>query len=501
MKTLYLGMDVSKGYADLVILNDAHSVLEQGRFDDTSLGHASVSALVGACLRRTNAEKMLVGVESSGGLEQNWAAMFHALSNTYPLTIYRLNPLIVKRFLSCNLHRNVTDASSAHGIAEYLHTGIRMRDLPFEPCDRGALTLYRTLRNAISRKATIKNELQSLLPRVHPEIVQYCRCSFPRWVLHLLERYPTVTRLARARHASVAKIPYIKQELVVALIANARTSVSSQRDDVTGKAVTFLVEELQRLESTIGILQESLKKMMSDDPIIAILCSIPGIATWSAICLRLEIGRIERFISPEALVAYTGLDPRVHQSGDGLQQLGISKRGRREIRAILYPVICAAIRHNPIIAAFYARLRKNGKGHRLAATAAMRKMLHIVFACWASNRPFDKQYAAAYAQGRNSIQTTIADVATSTESVNGDAATSTESVNGDTTSSTGSDNDNATELKNLPRTNSRPRISAPVSRREAKRREEKRREAETLPQSPLRRSVRGPSTAARREVK
>jgi transposase len=48
------------------------------------------------------------------------------------------------------------------------------------------------------------------------------------------------------------------------------------------------------------------------------------------------IGDIRRFSSPQKLVSYFGLNPRVRQSGLGLAQYGrISKAGRSHARAML----------------------------------------------------------------------------------------------------------------------------------------------------------------------
>jgi hypothetical protein len=46
MRTIYVGMDVSKGYADQYIMNEAGSVLHIGQFDDTFEGHQAVEDIL-----------------------------------------------------------------------------------------------------------------------------------------------------------------------------------------------------------------------------------------------------------------------------------------------------------------------------------------------------------------------------------------------------------------------------------------------------------------------
>ena len=48
-----------------------------------------------------------------------------------------------------------------------------------------------------------------------------------------------------------------------------------------------------------------------------------------AFTMTAEIGTIERFSSPEKLTGYTGLCPRVHQSGGSDRRGPLSKHGPR----------------------------------------------------------------------------------------------------------------------------------------------------------------------------
>src|SRR5712692_2119434 len=124
MSLICVGVDASKGYADYYFQNEAGSVLLPSRcYDDTPAGHATVrQAFADLAARYPNA-RFRIGVECSGGLERNWLRLFASLPQ--PWELYRLNPLAVRRFLECDLHRNGNDALSAKGIAAYLAKGLR----------------------------------------------------------------------------------------------------------------------------------------------------------------------------------------------------------------------------------------------------------------------------------------------------------------------------------------------------------------------------------------
>src|SRR5262249_19837517 len=52
----------------------------------------------------------------------------------------------------------------------------------------------------------------------------------------------------------------------------------------------------------------------------------------------------------------------------------------------------AAILHNPAVRALYRRLKAKGRRGDVAIGHCMRKLLHLVFAVWKTNRPFDKNH-------------------------------------------------------------------------------------------------------------
>ncbi len=386
----FIGMDISKGYADLHAMDHHRHIIKTGRFDDTRTGHAAVSSIVLDLLATDPQALVHVGVEASGGLERNWVRMFRSYEPRLMTAV--LNPLAVKRFLSVDLHRSVTDAISAAGIAEYMASRQRLHQITSDPFLEGVSELYRCIYGLKKQLTVIMNQLQTLLPRVHPDLVQYTRDGFTQWVLRVLEQFPTAPDLAKARVLAVELIPHVTTARAKSLIADARQSVAAQDDVHTGITVSFLAKEILHRMRSISELEKKLFAEFRTDRAVIILQSIPGIGMWGAVSLRIEIGTIERFASSEALTAYTGLDPQGHRSGDTVQRKGISKRGRRRIRATLYMAVLSAIVHNPVIAAMYQRLKAAGKPSMVALVACMRKLLHQVYACWISDQMFDAEY-------------------------------------------------------------------------------------------------------------
>jgi transposase len=401
MLCLYLGIDVSKGYADFCFTDpDGRRLPGSGRYDDTTAGHAAVRQALSALADRyaPTPLRFEIGLEASGGLERNWLAFLRSLTQDTDSRVFHLNPLAVRRFLEQRLHYSITDARSAAGIAAYLRAGERRRETPLDASDpdrAGSLVLYRFLCNTIDRATALQNELHALLPAVHPEVVRYCRSGFPEWVLRLLICYPTAPVLARASVEGVAGIPYVSPEKARTLIAAAKESVAALRQPQVGATITLLAQEILRHQEQIAQLKEQLIAALREDRACQVLRSLPGIGAWTAVLLRLEIGDFARFHSAEALVAYAGLDPRYHQSGDGTTGYCISKRGRREIRAALYMNVLTALRGESVIRSYYERLMGRRDCHAWAITACMAKLLRLAYACVVGDKEFDPgRYAA-----------------------------------------------------------------------------------------------------------
>ena len=72
----------------------------------------------------------------------------------------------------------------------------------------------------------------------------------------------------------------------------------------------------------------------------------------------------------------------------------MSRKGNDLVRSYLWNAARAAILHNPAIAALYRRLKADGKRGDVALGQCMRKLLHLVYAVWKTNRPFDAKHLA-----------------------------------------------------------------------------------------------------------
>jgi transposase len=114
----FMGCDVSKGYSDFVVLDDKENVIEKTlQLDDTFEGHSTLSGFLSAFFKTHEQSVLYVGIESTGGYENNWFELMLRLREVFNLKVTRLNPLCVKKHHEAAMRRNVTDDISAYNIA------------------------------------------------------------------------------------------------------------------------------------------------------------------------------------------------------------------------------------------------------------------------------------------------------------------------------------------------------------------------------------------------
>jgi len=106
-----------------------------------------------------------------------------------------------------------------------------------------------------------------------------------------------------------------------------------------------------------------------------------GIGVLTAMILLAAIGDIQRFPRAQQLVGYAGLGARVHDSADQHHGGGITKQGRRDLRAAMVEAAWVAVIHNAHWKTRFAHLCKHLSSEQ-AITAIARQMLVVVWHVW-----------------------------------------------------------------------------------------------------------------------
>ncbi len=150
-----------------------------------------------------------------------------------------------------------------------------------------------------------------------------------RWRLHLVRNR---TRLKNRIHATLMSfgVPSPSSDLfgVGGRAALERLVVPEPWKTDTAAAVRII----DHLGEEIAGCEEALREEGADHPYVPLLRTIPGIDWILGYTIAAEIGDIDRFPSPKHLCGYTGLCPRVYQSGGTEHYHSIAKNGPRYLR-------------------------------------------------------------------------------------------------------------------------------------------------------------------------
>ena len=389
MKPFYMGIDVSKGYADFMIIDAQKKPVIKGfQLDDTFEGHQSLYNITGRFLSKHSNSMLFVGVESTGGYENNWYNSLVAFQGSLDIQTARLNPLGVKRNSQADLKKNITDKISAQNIAEYLVA--HPEKVTYQQQDQlaGLRKQWGFIQMLTKQRTQFLNQFKGLLYTSNPELLRYCQTETPAWILKLSAQYPSAARLKRAKAKTVAKIPYVSKQRAQQLISDAKRSVASSTDTATQQLIVATAQQIIHLNKTID---EQTRQMIKTCavPEIQLLKTFDGISDKSAIGLIIEIQTVKRFAHVKNLASFFGVHPVYKISGDGVGGIKMSKQGRKQPRHILYMVTLAALQCNPLIKQIYEKHQKDGKHNMAAMGICMHKILRIIYGMLKNNKPFD----------------------------------------------------------------------------------------------------------------
>jgi transposase len=203
------------------------------------------------------------------------------------------------------------------------------------------------LRRQVARRAHIvrqrtrlKNRVQSILHR------------------NLVPRCPAADLFGHKGRGWLAEqdLPLDERQAVEALLRQL---------DFHGEELRLIDTELAR----VALRRDDVKRLMT----------IPGVDATVALSLVAAVGDFGRFRSPDKLVSYLGLNPRVRQSGGQPASHGrITKQGRAHARGMLVEAAWAAAKTPGPLRAFYERVRAR-RGMQIAVVATARKLAVL---CW-----------------------------------------------------------------------------------------------------------------------
>jgi transposase len=171
-----------------------------------------------------------------------------------------------------------------------------------------------------------------------------------------------------------------------------------QAPEVAPSVLKRMQGMIETLTTQIAAVEGEMAQLLSQDEAwtycAARLQTITGIGFLTAVQVLVTTHNFTRCVSAEQAAAYAGLVPYPRRSGTSVHgRMGVGQTGNARLRRALYLATLSATQYNPIIRAFYERLRAAGKPMKVARCAAARKLLHLAFAVVQNDQPFDPLYS------------------------------------------------------------------------------------------------------------
>jgi transposase len=376
--TFYVGVDIAK-YEHVASVLDGSTgefLLDSLHFDNNSKGFK----LLLSNLCELNKKDVVIGFESTAHYHQT---LFSYLSGK-KYRCFLINPFMTSRFRSLSLRNAKNDNIDSRAIASFLSFEYRnLIEDDFFLNELKELSIQRD--SLLKRSSSLKTQLLTYLDRVFPELESIVSKAgiHSKAVRAILKECPTAGDISSTRIDHLQKLAKdasnnrYSSAKVLAIKEAARTSVGFP-SGALGLKIRQTIQMLEELKKQIDEVNQAIcsSPTVIDSP----LHKIKGISSIEIAYIMSAIININRFDSPDKLIAYAGLDPTVKQSGTWqAKSTRMSKRGNRLLRFALIWAANNVRKHPSKMKDYYGKKITEGKSHYNALGHCAAKLCRYIF--------------------------------------------------------------------------------------------------------------------------
>lgn len=361
--TLIVGVDIAKELQWARFTD--YRGLELGKavkFTNNKDGFANILASIETTCKLSGLEQVIVGMEPTG---HYWKPLANYLS-LHGLRVVMVNPYHTKRAKELDDNSPTkSDRKDSLTIARLVRDG-RYYEV-YLPRDVYAelRVLSNTRLSLIKRQNALKNNITAVTDEYFPEIrtvfkhplkgkasLQILKsCPFPELILALgIEG--VLAEIKKAVKRSVGR------KKACALVEAAKSSIGVNYGlDGSHLKLRLLIEELELLTIQLEQVKEEMDLALSKTGHKDLLLSIPGVGIVNAASFLGEIGDPLRFEHPNQISRMAGYNLVEDSSGQNQGRTVISKRGRKNLRSILYQMALVMVARNNEMKELYQYLK------------------------------------------------------------------------------------------------------------------------------------------------
>ncbi|HHX24919.1 MAG TPA: IS110 family transposase [Thermoanaerobacterales bacterium] len=386
--TLIVGIDIAKKIQWARFTD--YRGLELGKaikFQNDKIGFESILASIQGVCKLKGLDKVVIGMEPTG---HYWKPLANYLILN-GITVVMVNPYHTKRAKELDDNSPTkSDKKDAITIARLVRDG-RYYEV-YMPQDTFAE--LRVLSNSrislMKRHNALKNTITAVMDEYFPEIVKVFKhplkgkasiqimksCPFPSLILKL-----GVDGVLAEIKKAVKKTVGIKK--AQQLVETAKESIGVNYGLVSAKLkVGLMIEELELITRQLEQIEDSMEQALADTGLKDILLSIPGIGVVTAASFLGEIGDPLRFEHPAQINRMAGYNLVEDSSGKNVSGTVISKRGRKNLRNVLYQMAMIMVAVNAEMKELYQYLKtrpNNPLKKKQALVVISKKIVTIIY--------------------------------------------------------------------------------------------------------------------------
>ena len=345
--------------------------------------HEDIQAFSGA----TGDSDILIGLESTGIYHTNIIAFLIACD----YKVMMINPILTNMARkSGKVHSQKNDNLDSQVICKYLidhsdeltpYTPTLYHRLNLKSLSRKRFYIVESLRKA---KLSVNNLVQIMFP----EFKTLFSNIYGDSAIAVLKEYGSPAKLAKAHLNKVASLLHGRCKCSAEELIEAAKHTVGLSDDCYVFELADAIEEMEHIKNRVDKYDAEIKKYV--DELCPNILSVPGIGYVTAGLIVGEIGDAKRFHSAESLIAYSGIDPMIYESGDYVaKHLIPSKKGSKYLRYALFQVARIIWQCDPVYKAYYEKKLNEGKHYYVALGHIQKKLVRLIHSLMKSGNNYE----------------------------------------------------------------------------------------------------------------
>jgi transposase len=309
-----------------------------------------------------------------------WMPIWRVLAPDFELKL--VNPYFIKQ-----LPGRKSDVKDAHWIAECLHKDLIRGSFVAGNVLQQMRQYTRQHHRLTKKRVRVEQQMDNELQRCNIRLSNYVsnqgsNVSMRKVIKAIIGGERDGPQLCKLVHGRTTN------KHGAQVITNSLVGVIQQADVDMLKQCMELIDLLEKQQATcLYHLEELANQHFAEE--ISLLCTIPGIQKFSALCILAEIGNdMSVFQKANNLVGWSGLRPRNDESAGKIMSRK-TLHGNKYLREILVQISWAAARSGKsFLGKKFNILSKRMKSQK-ALLAITRKTLVIIFKVLKTKQPFD----------------------------------------------------------------------------------------------------------------